>query len=76
MFYVCANTFDDIITAEIPNKDENAELHSILTNMLHRPGGLLNPNSPCITLHHHFTYYISYYINNFVVGVVKLIFQN
>ncbi|GFR79208.1 ATP-dependent DNA helicase pif1 [Elysia marginata] len=40
---------DQIVCAEIPNKDKNPVLHSIVTsNNTHGPCGAVNPSSPCM----------------------------
>ncbi|GFO16347.1 DNA helicase [Plakobranchus ocellatus] len=40
---------DRVVCAEIPNKEQDKELHSIVTTqMIHEPCGHLNPTSPCM----------------------------
>ncbi|KIH61446.1 hypothetical protein ANCDUO_08282 [Ancylostoma duodenale] len=40
---------DSVISAEIPNPDQDPGLFEIITkNMIHGPCGPLNPNSPCM----------------------------
>lgn len=40
---------DRVVSAEIPNKKQDKELHSIVTTqMIHGPCGHINPTSPCM----------------------------
>ena len=44
-----ANDFDQVVCAEIPDKDQNPRLWGIVTrNMLHGPCGTANPRSGCM----------------------------
>ncbi|KAL8573816.1 hypothetical protein ACOMHN_019090 [Nucella lapillus] len=43
---------DSVISAEIPNKEEDPLLHQVVVNnMIHGPCGHLNPKSPCMKNH-------------------------
>ena len=43
------NHYDQIISAEIPNGDDDPLLHKIIiSNMIHGPCGTFNPSSPCM----------------------------
>lgn len=43
------NSNQRIISAELPNPEEDPMLFEIITkNMIHGPCGMLNPNSPCM----------------------------
>lgn len=43
------NQVDEIISAELPNKEEDPELYfTIKSHMIHGPCGSINPNSPCM----------------------------
>ena len=42
-------TFDDIVSAELPNKDENPHLYSaVVKHMMHGPYGALNSENICM----------------------------
>ncbi|GBP75982.1 hypothetical protein EVAR_32233_1 [Eumeta japonica] len=44
-----SNEIDDVISAEIPDNDEDPLLYEIVTkNMIHGPCGILNPSSRCM----------------------------
>ena len=44
-----ANLIDFVISAQIPEKETNPQLHKIvMANMIHGPCGRLNNNSPCM----------------------------
>ncbi|CAN7087727.1 unnamed protein product, partial [Brassica oleracea var. botrytis] len=40
---------DEIISAELPNKEEDPEAYNLVTkHMIHGPCGVINPKSPCV----------------------------
>ncbi|CAN7132097.1 unnamed protein product, partial [Brassica rapa subsp. narinosa] len=44
-----AEEVDEIISAELPNKEEDPEGYNLVTkHMIHGPCGLINPKSPCM----------------------------
>ena len=43
-YKINSNKIDDVVSAEIP--DENVDI--VVKNMIHRPCGALNENSPCM----------------------------
>jgi ATP-dependent DNA helicase PIF1 len=46
---IAPETFDDIVSAELPNKYENSHLYSVVVkHMMHGPYGILNPNNMCM----------------------------
>ena len=46
---ITSNEIDDVISAEIPDKNVDKGLHDIIVkNMIHGPCGALNENSPCM----------------------------
>ncbi|XP_073826793.1 uncharacterized protein [Musca autumnalis] len=46
---ITPDVIDDIISAEIPNVDEDPILHQVVVkNMVHGPCGLINQHSPCM----------------------------
>lgn len=50
--YDTPEKIDQIISAEIPSKENDPELYEIITkNMVHGPCGDINPSSPCMVKH-------------------------
>jgi hypothetical protein len=46
---IAPETFDDIVSAELPNKYENSHLYSVVVkHMMYGPCGILNPNNMCM----------------------------
>ena len=46
---IAPETFDDIVSTELPNKDKNPHLYSaVVKHMMHGPCGALNPENICI----------------------------
>lgn len=49
--FATSNHIDEIISAELPDKNTHPDLYKIVTgNMMHGPCGKIKPNSPCMIL--------------------------